>query len=611
MYRENRSEYPSECVESEYERRLRSAYPIHPELFDRLYEDWSTLEKFQRTRGVLRLMAAVIHELWSEGDGSLLIMPGSIPLDEFRVRNQFVRYLPDGPESRPRELEKQVSNLDRRRAARRVARTVFVGSAPSVVGQHVRGLEEARVRLGRVQPSESSSVFGDALNRLADSAAYLYSDGTRHWYDTRPNVNRTAADRAQQQKREDVLDEITARLRKAAKGTGDFARVHVAPAGSGEVSDEPQARLVVLGPENVYRSGDPETPAREAARKFLDTRGASPRQYRNTLAFLAPDRDRTEALEGTTRRFLAWKSIVRDEEQLNLDGHGRRQARENLDKFDEAVDLQLEEAYQWLLYPGEEPDDGGKMKLEWSVIKTQAGGGIVDRASRAIHHNGALITSWAPRMLKNELDTYLWRGEESIRLIQVRDDLAKYLYLPRIKDEEVLRDTVREGASGGEFFAYAQSVTPSGRYEGLAFGGDFTVYVDQSSLIVHPDAARRQIEAEKPKTEYEPGGDDGDAISDGPDGEENNGRPSLPVSPTPALPSWFYGAVEIDPSRLGGKAGEVGAEVVQHFASIMGANAKVTIEIQAEVPEGIPEKTERDVSENCNTLKFRDYGFEA
>jgi len=50
--------------EEEYRRKLENAYPIHPELFDRLFGSWSTLEKFQRTRGVLRLMAAVIHALW-------------------------------------------------------------------------------------------------------------------------------------------------------------------------------------------------------------------------------------------------------------------------------------------------------------------------------------------------------------------------------------------------------------------------------------------------------------------------------------------------------------------------------------------------------------------
>ena len=81
LYRAQRGDFPSDCPEADYERRLKAAYPIHPELFDRLYGEWSTLERFQRTRGVLRLMAAVIHELWEREDRGLLIMPGSLPID--------------------------------------------------------------------------------------------------------------------------------------------------------------------------------------------------------------------------------------------------------------------------------------------------------------------------------------------------------------------------------------------------------------------------------------------------------------------------------------------------------------------------------------------------
>ena len=69
LYRTQHQEFPPECRDGEYEQRIKAAYPIHPEIFDRLYTDWSTLVKFQRTRGVLRLMAAVIHSLW-EKDGA-------------------------------------------------------------------------------------------------------------------------------------------------------------------------------------------------------------------------------------------------------------------------------------------------------------------------------------------------------------------------------------------------------------------------------------------------------------------------------------------------------------------------------------------------------------
>ncbi|MFW8159842.1 DUF499 domain-containing protein, partial [Klebsiella pneumoniae] len=85
LYRTQKSEFPAECTEAAYERRLQAAYPIHPEVFTRLYEDWSTLAKFQRTRGVLRLMASVVHSLWERGDRSPLILPSTIPMDDPRV----------------------------------------------------------------------------------------------------------------------------------------------------------------------------------------------------------------------------------------------------------------------------------------------------------------------------------------------------------------------------------------------------------------------------------------------------------------------------------------------------------------------------------------------
>ncbi len=93
FYRTQQAEFPPECRDTDYEKRIKAAYPIHPEIFDRLYTDWSTLVKFQRTRGVLRLMAAVIHSLWEKGDRNPLILPANISIDDPRVQFELTRYL--------------------------------------------------------------------------------------------------------------------------------------------------------------------------------------------------------------------------------------------------------------------------------------------------------------------------------------------------------------------------------------------------------------------------------------------------------------------------------------------------------------------------------------
>lgn len=155
------SKLPSETQEGRYYDRLVNAYPIHPEVFDRLYEDWTTIDGFQRTRGVLKLMAKVIYRLWKDDNKDLMILPGSIPLHDGNTRNELTYLLPagwdpviegdiDGDRAETTELENKEPRFGQVGAARRVARTLFLGSAPSSVASKVgsRGIDRARVLLG-------------------------------------------------------------------------------------------------------------------------------------------------------------------------------------------------------------------------------------------------------------------------------------------------------------------------------------------------------------------------------------------------------------------------------------------------------------------------------
>ncbi len=241
FYRTQKAEFPSGCSEGDYERRLIAAYPIHPELFDRLYGEWSTLDKFQRTRGVLRLMAAVIHELWERNDMSLFIMPASIPIDAPAVSSELTRYLEegwtpviesdiDGPNALPLRLDRENPNLGRYSATRRVARTIYLGSAPTQKAAN-RGIDDRSIKLGCAQPGESPATFGDALRRLTDQATYLYVDGQRYWYSLQPSVTRLAQDRAASNFTDDEVDEEIRRRLSTATRTGQQRRLRQRPPG--------------------------------------------------------------------------------------------------------------------------------------------------------------------------------------------------------------------------------------------------------------------------------------------------------------------------------------------------------------------------------------------
>ena len=434
LYRSQRQEFPAACREADYERRIQAAFPIHPEIFERLYSDWSALARFQRTRGVLRLMAAVIHSLWESGDRNPLILPSTLPIDDARVQNELTRYLADnwtpvietdvdGANSLPLRIDGEVPGLGKLAATRRVARTVYLGSAPTAAAAH-RGIEDARVKLGCVAPGESPATFGDALRRLAARATYLYQDGARVWYDTQPTVTKLAEDRAVELARQPdaVALELERRLKEALRPRGDFERIHPLPQSSADVPDDYDARLVVLSAEHPYAKED-RNPAQEAASTILESRGNAPRLFRNTLVFLAADKVRYQDLDDALRRHLAWQSILAEKVELNLDPHQAKQAEVQLKAADDTVAARLPETYQWLLAPEQATPQA---PLEWRAIRLAGAGALAERAAKRLRNDELLVMQLGGAILRMHMDAVpLWRGE-SVSVRQLVEDFATY-----------------------------------------------------------------------------------------------------------------------------------------------------------------------------------------
>ncbi len=625
FYRSQHQEFPPECRDSDYEKRIKAAYPIHPEVFDRLYSDWSTLVKFQRTRGVLRLMAAVIHSLWEKGDKTPLILPANISIDEPRVQFELTRYLSDnwvpviekdvdGPNSLPLRTDGEVPNLGKYSACRRVARTIYLGSAPTTTAAH-RGLEDRRVKLGCVMPGESPAIFGDALRRLAAAATYLYQDGPRYWYSTQPTVTKLAEDRAEQLKREPdkVAHELDERLRADVQNVGDFSRIHPLPQSSQDVPDDLDARLVVLRIDDPY-SKEPGSPAEAAAKAIFEWHGTTPRLYRNTLVFLAADKTRLQDLDEAARKYLAWESILDEKVALNLTPQQVKQAETQRVAADSAVAARIPEVYFWLLVPVQKSPQEA---VEWQALRLPSGhDALAVRASKKLKAGELLVTGFAGTSLRMELDRVpLWRGAH-VPVKQLAEDFARYPYLPRLRDSAVLVGAVRDGASlltwQEEGFAFADSFDDSaGRYRGLR-GGQHIALADADSpgLVVRGDVARARLDADRVNV---PAGEGGVVHRTGVGGATTTlpgtTQPG-PTGPAAALPKRFHGTVTLDATRVGRDASRVADEVIAHLTGLVGAEVSVTLEIEAQIPAGASDHVVRTVTENCRTLNFTSQGFE-
>gem|GEM_PF-6765142 len=358
MYAGQADDFPIETHESDYLRRLRNSYPIHPEIFKRLYEDWSSLEGFQRTRGVLKLMAKVIYRLWKDGNRDLMIMPGSLPYYDANVKNNSIYYLPqgwdpvmdkdiDGENAQTTAIDTQDPRLGKIQAARRVARTIFLGSAPSVGSQMVRGIDGKRINLGAVSPGMPVSTVRDALSRLSDRLHYLNSGDGRFWFDVRPNLRREMEER--KRRFENRANEVNPEIRAAYRGIGliDNHRHRTELAQNGENSLDVRFGLPhVLASEVADGDAGDSDRARITSGKkgFPDTdRAADQIAHGNRVELALPNQLRVVRQAGLGRR---------------VPGH-HLQGMARLNEFDQAGALRLDQVF---LQIGNAPIPGG---IQW------------------------------------------------------------------------------------------------------------------------------------------------------------------------------------------------------------------------------------------------------
>ena len=606
LYRKQSGDFPPECRESSYERRIRDAYPIHPEVFDRLYTDWSTIARFQRTRGVLRLMASVIHHLWENGDQSPLILPSSLAIDDRQISSELTRYLPDnwiptiardvdGPGSLPVTIDKQVTNLGKYSACRRVARTIYLGSAPTARTNR-QGIEDHRIKLGCVVPGEAPSIFGDALRRLARRSTFLYQEGSRYWYDVRPTVAKLAADIAERLTRdpERVHSEIKTLLNSKVQQRGEFSRVHVAPMSSQDIPDEMATRLVVIGADHVYHKG-PQSLAEKMARDILENRGNSPRQFRNTLVFLAADQSRLQDLQEAVREKMAWQEIVNRSDSLEITKNQVAQAKSRLDSAETSSQELLRETFQWLLIPVQVDPTSN---VEFNAVRLKSHDSLAVRADTYLKKEEYMVTTFAGTRLRMELDRIpLWPGDH-VEVRQLVEYFARYPYLQRLTSPKVLLRAISDGVGlpmwRDESFAYADSwAEREGKYFGLRAGEQLTLTDPYSlGLIVKPEIAKKYVDVDPP-----------------PPPPMENGNGGLEPKPKVSSPQRFFGAVTLDPMRGIGEAAKVFEEVIKHLNAHPDAAVKVDLEIEATFPDDVSDDTVRTVKENCNVLGFKEFDF--
>lgn len=628
-YRKNKEKFPPEVQESVYADRMRRSYPIHPEIFDRLYQDWSTLDKFQKTRGVLQYMAVIINRLWNSNDQDPLIMPGSIPLEDVTVRTKSTKYLSpgwdpiieseiDGESSEPARIDGD-TRFGSIQAAHRAARTIFLGSAPASSSQVKQGVSVDRILLGCAIPGQTLAIYEDVLRRLRDKLHYLFTDNDRYRFDTRPNLRREMESR---KGRVEELQLNNSLRRSAVSEIGQsplFAGVHVFTP-SGDIPDDigNGPRLVVLPPDlNCAYAASNKKAAFDTASAILEKRGEQPRMHRNRLFFLAADLTNQVRMIDQCKIYLAWEDIVKDIDagRMNLDAFQMQTARLSKDSAEKVLRNMVRECYRYLLIPI--PDGASKVTFKVERLPTDPSRkSIAENVARVLLNGEEIIERWSPMFLKQVLEkSYFTNGQTEVSTKKIWQDFCSYYQMPRLLNQGVLEKTIADGVTKGDFFGFADGKDGE-KYFGFKYAEQFFApSVDDQSLLIECEAAAKYKAdhavklpvSESTEASKGAGSDIGKSVGTWPETSPGNTaveRGSGSDTQTRKKYRRYFGSVSLDSFSGAGQAQQIFAELVSLFTMKPGVNVKIRLDIEATSETPFDDNTVRAVRENGNALKF-------
>jgi hypothetical protein len=622
MYQNAPREYPDNVTEQDYLNRMKACYPIHPEIFDRLFQDWSVIPGFQRTRGVLRIMATYISRLYREQDQSLLIMPANLPLEDPALADEFTRLLAqsggnwdpvikevDSHGSRTDEIDmKSTVFVNVGGAARRIARTVFLGSA---TGGAFKGITPRQIHLGVVEPGQTVSTYNDALGRMTGNLYYLYNLDDRYYFHTQENLNKVAIDRAEQYTDEDIYSEIVSRLERAI---GRDPSVQVCPTSPSLVKDSEDIQYVVLPPDVSLPSRGKEKDNDTAHPTALDILKYSGddekhRIFKNTLLFITAKRDDVRELKNLVKNFLAWDSIMNGDDLhsklSNLEGTRLDQTKKNLESAEDSASTTLFKAYRWGLVPTQ--NDPQKNEYDFSDVTTKTDNlNIVPRMRDQFIADDTVIKEIAPSVFAEKLQQYIWSNsayQEHIEIDTLWELMAQNVYMPRLRDWGVLSTCIKDGILAGTFgFAHAYT---DGDYVNFRFeenAGALPRDKGSAAILINPELAKI-IKEEKEQQEKEQQKRDAteedakETTEQKTDATEEGKKTPPPTGPKRVV---ITKTLQLE-LPFADEIGVIQDEIVRTLQAD-GGGVKIEIVVTADKSEGFSENTTRSVKLNSEHI---------
>ncbi len=443
------------------QQKFASSYPFHPNVLSVFERKWQTLQRFQRTRGVLRLLALwVAHAYQDEHRRSTkepLITLGTAPLDNLNFRTAMFEQLGENKlevpvttdilgksDAHALRLDKEAdAEIKKQQLHRKVATIIFFESnGGQSQSQAEATLPEIRAGIGG--PDVNLANTDTVLESLSSSCFYLNWERNRYRFGLSPNLNQVLVERQGSVKEKEIADRVRQVIQttfdKDKKDTDAYKEVDrkYFPARSNDVPSRAVLTLVVMGPEHQ----NDQAKTHELTKSIVQSCGSSGRTFKSALIFAVPDS--MEQVFSAGRELLAWEDIDEDQETKNrFDEAQKGQLKRNLGNAKRNFNEQVFRTYRHV-YLLDKTNELHHVDL--GQITSSSGDSIVELIFRALVSTDFVTTGVSPsKLVKN------WPGAIVGWSTQaVRDAFYSSPQLPRLLKVEAIRRTISDGVGSGE-----------------------------------------------------------------------------------------------------------------------------------------------------------------
>ncbi len=464
LYQSLSTDVPSEVKEIEYRERIERAYPFHPELIDVLYERWGSYPTFQRTRGVLRLLAEVVADLYGKKVVSPLIQSSIVNLENQAIRREFVKHIGNeydsvisadiaGKNAKAPKIDKEMgSEYEKYGTAKGIATSVFLYSFSAGAS---RETTLPRIRVALLREGIPATIVGDAVAKLEEELWYFHSERKQYAFRNQPNLNRVIVDREETISEDRIREELKNLIQKNA---GRALEVYLWPESASDIPDNKNLKLAILSPSFSYDSDK----GKRLVAELFEKAGLGFRVYKNTLFILLIDDNQHVFLNKALRRLLALGEIQSDKSLLEtLTRQSQEELNKKLKETEKEMPFKILMAYRYLGVL----ENGGINWKDLGIPTVGSSQTISERVKQYLKDQERLLTRLTPKYI---LDKTFTKDENEKSLREIYELSLKTPGMPLPESETVLLDAVAEGAKTGIFGVredtevyYRQEVTPT------------------------------------------------------------------------------------------------------------------------------------------------------